>query len=276
MLRFLNKNNPLRERARRPLRLPPLTALPDGPIAGAVLLIVVLAGPLSAADRLDGTAAQKASLNPGPITTLSDVVGATRHEWKGSGQCRGAKIHALQDAVITGFDISLRETAGKRVRFHIYEAFYDDEKYAQIPAASTIKTGTIGEAFGWEDSPSIHVPVTAQKYYALVACWDPDDEAGYRGAAKIGPSDMSFGEYIGGTYYDSGGRPPDQIRWTTATHDYYLRVHSTAPVLLDGVRPFHDTDPFLDDPERGRPRAGSEDAEPLDEAACVIPEANCG
>jgi hypothetical protein len=190
-----------------------------------------------------------------------DTLGATSHEWQGGERCRGAKIRALQDALILGFDISVKNTAGTKMQFFAYEAFHDGEAYAQVPSATVDKVGTIGDSYGWEGAPGFVLPVSAQKFYVLLACWDEGGEASYRGAAKIAPQDISFGEYVGGAYFDGGNEPPVSFRPATATHDYLVRVHSTDKGPRGNYVPFHDTDPFLSDPTRGRPGAGAEDDE---------------
>jgi hypothetical protein len=193
---------------------------------------------------------------PSPSSAAElDTLGATRHEWSGADQCRGAKLRAVQDALVLGFDISVKNTAGAQVTFLAYEAYADGEIYERIASATVDKTGSVGESFGWESSPPMHLLLSAQKYYVLLACWGADHPATYRGAAAVAPQDIAFGEYLGGVYFDGGGRPPESTHWPTATHDYYVRLHSSAAIDRDSIVPFHDLDPFADDVGRGRPGA---------------------
>lgn len=191
-----------------------------------------------------------------------DTVGASGHEWQGSARCRGAKIRAMQDSLILGFDISVKNTAGNKMQFFAYEAFHDGEPYARVPSASVTKTGTVGDSYGWESARGFDLLVSAQKFYVLLACWDEGGEAGYRGAAKVAPQDISFGEYVGGAYFDGGSVPPVSFRPATATHDYLVRVHSADIGPRGNYVSFHDTDPFLSDPARGRPGVGLDDDDP--------------
>ncbi len=191
-----------------------------------------------------------------------DTVGATHHEWTGPARCRGAKIRALQDAFVTSFDISVKNTHGAAMQFFVYEAYDDSEQYAVVPSATVEKKGTTEDEYDWESSPPLYLQVKAQKYYVLLACWDEAAEAGYRGGPKVAPSDISFGEYLGGSYFDGGTDPPDLFRPATATHDYLVRVHSSAAGPNGRFIPFHDTDPFLGDPTRGRPGVAGQDPAP--------------
>jgi len=201
-----------------------------------------------------------------------DTLGATHHEWSGSSQCRGAKVRAVQDALLLGFDISLKNTQGTRVTFFAYEAYADGEAYERIASATAEKTGSVGDTFAWEPSPPMHVLIGAQKYYVLLACWGDHRQTGYRGSAAIAPQDMAFGEYLGGAYFDSGNRPPESAYWATATHDYYVRVHSGPRAGGDAVIPFHDLDPFADDPTRGRPGVrGNDGTDPADQSTDTRP-----
>jgi hypothetical protein len=194
-----------------------------------------------------------------------DTLGSTRHEWTGADQCRGAKLRAVQDALLLGFDISVKNTAGTPITFLAYEAYADDEVYERIPSGTVEKPGSVGDMFGWEASPPLRLLLSAQKYYVLLACWGANRQASYRGAAAVAPQDVAFGEYVGGVYFDGGGRPPEITRWATATHDYHVRVRSSAGIDRDAIVPFHDLDPFADDP--GRDRTGARAGEHEDPAA---------
>jgi len=190
-----------------------------------------------------------------------DTVGDARHEWQGGGRCRGAKIRALEDTLLVGFDISTKNTEGAELRFFAYEALDDDEDYQLIPSVSGRKHGTLGDAYGWEASPRLNLKVSAHKYYALLACWDDTTAAGYRGGPKIAPQDISFGEYVGGAYFDGGAHPPSAFRPATATHDYLVRVRSRSDVAHV---PFRDSDPYLLTPAD---RADADDPPAPDRAA---------
>jgi hypothetical protein len=198
-----------------------------------------------------------------PDSVHTDTVGSARHEWEGPGRCRGAKVRAMQDSFITSFDVSLTNTKGATMQFYAYEAHADDQAYEVVPSATVRKLGSIGDSYGWEASPPINLRIKAQKFYVLLACWDESRYAGYRGAAKIAPQDISLGEYIGGSYFDGGSEPPDLFRPPTATYDYLVRLHSSPEIPRGRFAPYHDTDPFASDPPVGRP--GMDPKDPADD-----------
>ena len=99
----------------------------------------------------------------------------------------------------------------------------------------------------------------------LLACWDGASNIGFRGAPRIAPQHLRFGEYLGGASFSREAALPKTTGWATTTNDYLGRVRTTTDGRRLTSRPFVDYDPLEplvddDDPDSSAapPRQGAQ------------------